>query len=53
LATKGTAIAILVNPDNPNTEPVVKIVKAAADALGRSPLVVTASTVRVGLRDCR
>ena len=44
LAPKGTAIAILVNPDNPNTEPVVKIVKEAADALRRSPLVVSAST---------
>jgi putative ABC transport system substrate-binding protein len=46
LAPKASAVAILVNPNNPNTEPTVKIVKEAADALGRSLVVATASTER-------
>jgi putative tryptophan/tyrosine transport system substrate-binding protein len=35
-----------VNPNNPNTESTAKIVKEAADALGRSLVVATASTDR-------
>jgi len=46
LAPKTSAIAILVNPNNPNTESTAKIVKEAADALGRSLVVATASTDR-------
>jgi putative ABC transport system substrate-binding protein len=46
LAPKASAIAILVNPNNPNTESIVKIVKEAADALGRSLVVATASMDR-------
>jgi putative tryptophan/tyrosine transport system substrate-binding protein len=46
LAPKASAIAILVNPNNPNTESTVKAVKEAADALGRSLVVATASTDR-------
>ena len=42
LAPKAAAIAILVNPDNPNTESIVKIVKEAGDAIGRSLVIVTA-----------
>src|SRR5262249_7311812 len=33
LVPKAAAIAILVNPDNPNTQSIVKIVKQAGDAL--------------------
>jgi putative ABC transport system substrate-binding protein len=44
LAPKAAAIAILVNPDNPNTESIVKIVNEAGDALGRSLVIVTANT---------
>jgi putative ABC transport system substrate-binding protein len=44
LAPKAAAIAILVNPDNPNTESIVKIVKEAGDAIGRSLVIVTANT---------
>jgi putative ABC transport system substrate-binding protein len=46
LAPKAATIAILVNPNNPNTESIVKVVKEAGDALGRGLLVVTASTDR-------
>ena len=44
LAPKAAAIAILVNPDNPNTESIAKIVKEAGDALGRSLVIATANT---------
>jgi putative tryptophan/tyrosine transport system substrate-binding protein len=46
LAPKAATIAILVNPNNPNTESIVKVVKEAGDALGRGLLVVTAITDR-------
>src|SRR5215831_3016572 len=46
LVPKAAAIAILVNPDNPNTESIVKIVKEAGDALRRSLVIATASTDR-------
>jgi putative ABC transport system substrate-binding protein len=46
LVPKAAAIAILVNPDNPNSESIVKMVKAAGDGVGRSLVVVTGSTDR-------
>jgi putative ABC transport system substrate-binding protein len=46
LVPKAVAIAILVNPDNPNSESIVKMVKAAGDGVGRSLVVVTGSTDR-------
>jgi putative tryptophan/tyrosine transport system substrate-binding protein len=46
LVPKAAAIAILVNSDNPNSESIVKMVKAAGDGVGRSLVVVTDSTDR-------
>jgi putative ABC transport system substrate-binding protein len=46
MVPKAAAIAILVNPNNPNTGSIVKMVKEAGDVLGRSLVVVTASTDR-------
>src|SRR5262245_26888119 len=42
LTAKSAAVAILVNPSNPNTESIVKTVNEAGHALGRNLIVVTA-----------
>ncbi len=44
LTPKSAAVAVLVNPSNPNTESVVKTVNEAGYALGRNLIVVTANT---------
>jgi putative ABC transport system substrate-binding protein len=44
LTPKSAAVAVLVNPNNPNTESIVKAVNEAGYALGRSLMVVTANT---------
>jgi putative ABC transport system substrate-binding protein len=46
LVPKAAAIAILVNPDNPNSESIVKMVKEAGEGVGRSLVVVTGSSDR-------
>ena len=46
LAPKAATIGMLVNPDNPNTESDVSIVREAAGVLGHSLLVVTARADR-------
>src|SRR5262249_19014506 len=46
LVPKAAAIAILVNSDNPNSQSIVKMVKAAGDGVGRSLVVATGSTDR-------
>jgi putative tryptophan/tyrosine transport system substrate-binding protein len=44
LTPKSAAVAVLVNPSNPNTESIMKAVNEAGYALGRKVIVVTAST---------
>ena len=44
LTPKSAAVAVLVNPSNPNTESIVKTVNEAGYALGRNLIVVTANT---------
>ena len=44
LTPKSAAVAVLVNPSNPNTESIVKTVNDAGYALGRNLIVVTANT---------
>jgi putative tryptophan/tyrosine transport system substrate-binding protein len=44
LTPKSAALAVLVNPSNPNTESIVKTVNEAGSALGRDLIVVTANT---------
>jgi putative ABC transport system substrate-binding protein len=46
LAPKATTIAMLVNPDNPNTEAERKDVQAAALTIGQQLLVLEVSSVR-------
>ena len=46
LLPKATRIGVLVNPNNPNTEPIVKQAQAAAPALGQEIEVVTAGNAR-------
>jgi putative ABC transport system substrate-binding protein len=44
LTPKSAAVAVLVNPSNPNSESIVKTLNEAGYALGRSLIVVTANT---------
>jgi putative tryptophan/tyrosine transport system substrate-binding protein len=46
LLPKAARIGVLVNPNNPNTEPIVKGAQAAAPALGQEIEVVTAGNAR-------
>jgi putative ABC transport system substrate-binding protein len=46
LVPRATTIAVLVNPDNPNTEADRKDVQAAALAIGQQLIVLDASSVR-------
>jgi putative tryptophan/tyrosine transport system substrate-binding protein len=46
LLPKAVRIGVLVNPNNPNTEPIVKDARAAAPALGQEIEVVTAGNTR-------
>jgi ABC-type uncharacterized transport system substrate-binding protein len=46
LVTPAAALALLVNPNNPNAEPDAKEAQAAADALGRQLQVLPASSDR-------
>jgi putative ABC transport system substrate-binding protein len=46
LLPKAMRISVLVNPNNPNTEPIVKDAQAAARALGQDIELVNAGTAR-------
>jgi putative ABC transport system substrate-binding protein len=46
VASRGVALAFLVNPNNPNSEPDKKDMQAAAEQTGRTVLVLTAGSDR-------